>query len=156
MADKKNDSKEIEAAWIRELAGILDETGLSEIELEKGGMRLRVARTNAPAIAAAAVAPAPAPAAPAPVVEPASAPSPANHPGAIPSPMVGTAYLSPSPGSDAFVKVGDQVSEGQTLMIVEAMKTMNPIASPRGGVVKEILVQDAQPVEYGEALLIIE
>jgi len=79
-----------------------------------------------------------------------------DHPGAVPSPMVGTAYLSPSPGADAFIKVGDSISEGQTLLIVEAMKTMNAIASPRGGIVKEILVQDAQPVEFGEPLLIIE
>ncbi len=155
MAENENDTKEIEAAWIRELAGILDETGLTEIEVEKSGVRLRVARTAA-ATATAHHAPTisgPPAAAAEPQVQPARA---AHDPGAVSSPMVGTVYLSPSPGADPFVKKGDTVTEGQTLMIVEAMKTMNPIAAPRGGVVKEILVRDAQPVEFGETLLVIE
>ncbi|MFN3959159.1 MAG: acetyl-CoA carboxylase biotin carboxyl carrier protein [Parvularculaceae bacterium] len=150
-----------EAAWIRELAAILDQTGLTEIEIQKPDMRVRVSRTSAgPTVAYAPAAPAAAPAAPtAPQTRaPAAAETkPAGPPaGAVTSPMVGTVYLSPSPGADAFVKVGDKVREGQTLMIVEAMKTMNPIAAPRAGSVKEVLVRDAQPVEYGEALIVIE
>ncbi len=148
-----------EAAWIRELAAILDQTGLTEIEIQKPDMRVRVSRSGpaatiayAPAAAAPAAAPAPAQRPPA-----AADARPSGPPaGAVTSPMVGTVYLSPSPGSDAFVKVGDKVSQGQTLMIVEAMKTMNPIAAPRAGAVRQILVRDAQPVEYGEALIVIE
>lgn len=156
MSDKKNDDIEIEAGWIRQLAAILQDNGLTEIELEKGSVRLRVSRamTN---VAVQAGAPAPAmAAAPAAPQEAAPAPSPANHPGAVPSPMVGTAYLKPSPDAAPFVKVGDKVAAGQTLMIVEAMKTMNPIAAPRAGTVKEILVTDSAPVEFGEPLMIIE
>jgi len=153
-----------EAAWIRELAAILDQTGLTEIEIQKPDMRVRVSRSSAgPTVAYAPAAPAAsAPAASAPAAPQAKAPAaadarPAGPPaGAVTSPMVGTVYLSPSPGADAFVKVGDTVREGQTLMIVEAMKTMNPIASPRAGSVKQVLVRDAQPVEYGEALIVIE
>lgn len=146
----------LEASLIRELAGILEETGLTEIEIEKDDVRLRVSRQGGVA-AVSALAPAPAaapiaaPAAPA----PAAAPD-ADHPGAVKSPMVGTAYLSPSPGADAFAKEGAQVTEGQTVMIVEAMKTMNPITAPRSGTVAKVLVADAQPVEFGEPLLIIE
>lgn len=154
MAEKKSENKEIESGWIRELAAILHETGLTEIEVEKGEVRLRVSRA-----AAAPVFHAAAPAVAAPAAESAAAStaaSPANHPGAVASPMVGTAYLAPSPGAEPFVKKGDQVREGQTLMIIEAMKTMNPIAAPRAGVVKEILVSDSQPVEFGEPLAIIE
>jgi acetyl-CoA carboxylase biotin carboxyl carrier protein len=155
MADKKNDSKEIEAGLIRELAAILHETGLTEVEVERGELRLRVSRA-ASATAAAVTAPvaAPAPAAPAPSASP--VPGPAKHPGTVPSPMVGTAYLSPSPGAPAFVKKGDKVREGQTILIIEAMKTMNAIAAPRAGTVVEIFVTDAQPVEFGEALVVIE
>jgi len=146
-----------EAAWIRELATILDETGLSEIEIEKPDVRVRVARGAAPAMAyAAGPAPASPPDASRQVVNrPADAPAapPAN---AVTSPMVGTIYLAPAPGADPFVKIGDKVAQGQTLMIVEAMKTMNPIASPKAGAVKQILVRDAQPVEFGEPLVVIE
>jgi acetyl-CoA carboxylase biotin carboxyl carrier protein len=149
-----------EAAWIRELAAILDQTGLTEIEIQKPDMRVRVSRTSAAATIAyapAAGAPAaPVPAAPA-KTQGAADTTPAGPPaGAVTSPMVGTVYLSPSPGADAFVKVGDKVAQGQTLMIVEAMKTMNPISAPRAGAVKQVLVRDAQPVEYGEALIVIE
>lgn len=143
-----------EAAWIRELAAILDQTGLTEIEIQKADMRVRVSRGGA----AVAYAPA-AGAAPAarPVVAQAAEAKPAGPPaGAVTSPMVGTVYLSPAPDAAAFVKVGDKVALGQTLMIVEAMKTMNPIAATRAGAVKQILVRDAQPVEYGEALIVIE
>lgn len=156
MAEKKNENKEIESGWIRELAGILHETGLTEIEVEREGVRLKVSR------AAGAAAAAPIVVAPQPSAAPAAAPAaaapaaPAKHPGSVPSPMVGTAYLSPSPGADPFVRKGDAVRAGQTLLIIEAMKTMNPIAAPRAGVVKEILVTDAQPVEFGESLIIIE
>ncbi len=154
MSDKKDHKDHgLEAAWIRELAGILEETGLTEIEVERDNTRLRVSRQGgmaafaapAPAAAPAAAATAPAPAAPA-----------ASHPGTVKSPMVGTTYLSPSPGADPFVREGTQVTEGQTLMIVEAMKTMNPIAAPRSGKVTKIIVSDAQPVEFDEPLLIIE
>ncbi len=155
MAGNKNkEDRGAEAHWIRELAGILEETGLTEIEIERDGARLRVSRQGgavaAPALAAPA-APTPAPAAPTPAAAPAG-----DHPGAIKSPMVGTAYLSPSPGAAPFITEGGAVTEGQTVMIVEAMKTMNPIAAPRSGTVTKIMVSDAQPVEFDEPLLIIE
>ena len=163
MTEKKSNATEREAAWIRELAAILTETGLTEIEIDKEDVRLRIARaapTAAPSVAAYAPPPV---AAPAPAAEPAAAPAEApsapaanNLEAAVPSPMVGTAYLSPSPGTAPFVKEGDQVKEGQTVMIIEAMKTMNPIAAPRAGVVSKVLIGDAQPVEFGEPLMIIE
>lgn len=155
MSDKKNDDIEIEAGWIRQLAVILQDNGLTEIELEKGSVRLRVSRA-AQAVAVAAPAASTVATAPPAAAEPAPAPAAANHPGAVPSPMVGTAYLKPSPDAAPFVKVGDRVNVGQTLMIVEAMKTMNPIAAPRPGVVTRIIVTDSQPVEFGEPLMIIE
>jgi acetyl-CoA carboxylase biotin carboxyl carrier protein len=154
----------IDARLVRKLADILKDTGLSEIEVEHAGLKIRVAReltvaaqatqyVQAPA--AQAYAPAPAPAAAAPAAE--AAPAPAAHAGeAVKSPMVGTVYLSPQPGADAFIKVGDTVTAGQTLLIVEAMKTMNPISAPKAGKVVEILVADAQPVEFGEPLVIVE
>lgn len=144
-----------EAAWIRELAAILDQTGLTEIEIEKSDVRVRVARAVAagPAVAyAPASIQAPAPNKPAPA--PAAIEGPPA--GAVTSPMVGTIYLCPSPGADPFVKTGDRIAQGQTLMIVEAMKTMNPIAAPKAGTVRQILVRDAQPVEFGEPLVVIE
>ncbi|WP_395443460.1 acetyl-CoA carboxylase biotin carboxyl carrier protein [Caulobacter sp. UC70_42] len=153
----------IDARLVRKLADILKDTGLSEIEVEHAGLKIRVARelTAAPVNYVQAAAPtyapapvaAPAAAAPAPAVEAAPA---AARGDAVKSPMVGTAYLSPQPGADAFIKVGDTVSAGQTLLIVEAMKTMNPIAAPKAGKVVEILVADAQPVEFGEPLVVIE
>jgi acetyl-CoA carboxylase biotin carboxyl carrier protein len=155
MPEKKNGTKEIESGWIRELAAILDETGLTEIEIEKAGIRLKVSRAASAAPALIAAAPLAAAAASAELPGLTSAPA-AKHPGAVPSPMVGTAYLSPSPGADPFVKKGDKVAAGQTLMIIEAMKTMNPIAAPKSGLVAEIMVTDAQPVEFGEPLMIIE
>jgi acetyl-CoA carboxylase biotin carboxyl carrier protein len=144
---------------IRELAGLLDETGLTEIEIEQAGLRIRVARQAA--LAAAIAAPgAPAPAAagqqavpPAAVTAPKD---PDKHPGAVKSPMVGTAYRAPEPGAAAFVEVGTAVKQGQTLLIVEAMKTMNQIPAPRAGIVTAIFVENGQPVEYGEPLMIIE
>ncbi|MBX9745546.1 MAG: acetyl-CoA carboxylase biotin carboxyl carrier protein [Hyphomonadaceae bacterium] len=158
MSDK---TKPIDPALVRELAKILDDTGLSEIEVEHGELRLRIARTLTAAAAPAAThfvqaaAPAPVAAASAPAAAPAPADA-AAHPGAVPSPMVGTAYLSPEPGAPAFIKVGDTVAAGQTMLVVEAMKTFNPIPAPRAGKVVAILVADAQPVEYGEPLVILE
>lgn len=149
----------IDARLVRKLADILTDTGLSEIEVEHGGLKIRVAKmlTAAPTQYAAP--------APAPVATPASAPAPAAPAAAeapvrsgevVKSPMVGTVYLQPQPGSDPFVKVGDTVQAGQTLMIVEAMKTMNPIPAPKAGRIVEIIVEDAQPVEFGEPLVVIE
>lgn len=149
----------IDTKVVRKLADILKDTGLTEIEVETGGLKIRVARelTAAPAAAVyqpVAAAPAPAaPAAAAPAVEAAPAVAAGDK---VKSPMVGTVYLSSQPGADTFVKVGQSVAEGQTLLIVEAMKTMNPIPSPRAGKIVEILVSDAQPVEFGEPLVIIE
>ncbi|MFN3350217.1 acetyl-CoA carboxylase biotin carboxyl carrier protein [Pseudorhodoplanes sp.] len=137
---------------IRGLAKLLDETGLTEIEIERGGERIRIGRT---ARAVSVAAPAAAAALPAAAAAPAAT-DPAKHPGMVPSPMVGTAYLAPSPGARPFVEVGQAVKAGDTVLIVEAMKTMNQIPAPRGGTVTQILVEDGQPVEFGEALMIIE
>jgi acetyl-CoA carboxylase biotin carboxyl carrier protein len=145
---------EVDRDLIHELAKLIDETGLTEIEIERDGIRVRVAKGRevshvagaAPAVNAVA-APTPAPAAP---------DSPASHPGLVTSPMVGTAYLAPEPGAMPFVDVGSKVVAGDTLLIVEAMKTMNQIPAPRSGTVTQILVEDAQPVEFGEPLMIIE
>ncbi len=146
----------LDARLVRTLADILTETGLSEIEVERDGLKVRVARQVS--VTATVAAPAPAPAAAAAAVEAPAAPAaPVRAAGdAVNSPMVGTVYLQPQPGSPSFVKVGDTVTAGQTLMIIEAMKTMNPIPAPRAGKVVEILVSDAQPVEFGEPLVIIE
>ena len=158
MAGNNNKpDQSLETAWIRELAGILEETGLTEIEIEKDGSRVRVAKQAGAAPLAAYTAPAPAaPSAPTAAAQPASTPPGSDHPGAVKSPMVGTAYLAPSPGAAQFVKEGASVTEGQTILIVEAMKTMNPITAPRSGTVTKILVSDSQPVEFDEPLLIIE
>lgn len=147
---------EINEEMIRALAGILDETGLSEIEYESQGHRLRVSKGSvAQSVIAAPVAAAaePAPAAPTPAVAATGDKPPA---GAVNSPMVGTAYLAAEPGAPAFIKVGDMVTEGQTLLIIEAMKVMNELKSPRSGKISQIMVSDGQPVEFGEPLLAIE
>ncbi|WP_027530893.1 acetyl-CoA carboxylase biotin carboxyl carrier protein [Bradyrhizobium sp. WSM3983] len=147
-----------DSALVRELALLLDETSLTEIEIERAGLRLRVARN----ISVAATMPMPVQhAAPALVASPSAAPAAAaadmsKHPGAVSSPMVGTAYWSPEPGAKPFIEIGSKVSVGQTLLIIEAMKTMNQIPSPRAGTVTQILVEDGQPVEFGEPLVIIE
>ena len=152
MADKLS----IDEKLLRKLAGILNEAGLTEIEYEAEGRRIRIAKGGqvTAAVAPAAVA--------APAALPAAAESaPANGAadavpaGAVTAPMVGTAYVADEPGKPPFVKVGDQVSEGQTLLIIEAMKVMNQIPSPKSGTIKEIRVQDGQPVEFGEALMVI-
>jgi acetyl-CoA carboxylase biotin carboxyl carrier protein len=147
-----------DSALIRELALLLDETSLTEIEIERAGLRVRVARnisiaasmpasfqpgaTGASAAASASAT--------------AGAADLANHPGVVPSPMVGTAYWAPEPGAKPFIEVGTKVTAGQTLLIIEAMKTMNQIPSPRAGTVTQILIEDGQPVEFGEPLVIIE
>src|ERR1700733_12062895 len=167
--------KSSDSALIRELALLLDETSLTEIEIERAGLRVRVARnisiaasmpasfqpgvTGASAAASAsatagAAAPRAAPASA--TAGPAAAADLANHPGVVPSPMVGTAYWAPEPGAKPFIEVGTKVTAGQTLLIIEAMKTMNQIPSPRAGTVTQILIEDGQPVEFGEPLVIIE
>lgn len=145
---------EIDHDAIRQLAKLLDETGLTEIAIEQNGVSLRVARHAA----ASASRNRPAePAVPTPSAAAAAASiDPAQHPGLIASPMVGTAYLGPAPGARPFVEVGSQVKAGDTLLIIEAMKTMNQIPAPRAGTVIQIVVEDGQPVEYGEPLMIIE
>ncbi|HEY6705237.1 MAG TPA: acetyl-CoA carboxylase biotin carboxyl carrier protein [Xanthobacteraceae bacterium] len=154
--ERKNKNKEklaIDPDIVRELARLLDETGLNEIEFERDGERVRVARqtqgggsSRAAAAAADVILP---------VREPVPL-DPAKHPGVVTSPMVGTAYVGPEPGGRPFVEVGSRVQAGDTLLIVEAMKTMNQIPSPRAGTVIQILIEDGQPVEFGEPLMIIE
>ena len=162
MTDKTTDTStdmpksktDFDQELIRDLAKLLDETGLTEIEFERDGQRVRVARQGQ-AFVAAPSRPATATDAPAPVS--AAAPlDPAKHPGVVTSPMVGTAYVGPEPGARPFVEVGSRVEVGDTLLIVEAMKTMNQIPSPRAGTVIQVLIEDGQPVEFGEPLMIIE
>ncbi|MGO4716149.1 acetyl-CoA carboxylase biotin carboxyl carrier protein [Bradyrhizobium sp. 2TAF24] len=147
---KLNDEREL----IRDLATLLDQTNLTEIEIERAGLRVRVARNIT---AAAVMQPAVQPVVVAPV---AAAAGPASdvskHPGVVPSPMVGTAYIASEPGAKPFIDVGSKVKAGDTLLIIEAMKTMNQIPAPRGGTVTQILIEDGQPVEFGEPLVIIE
>lgn len=145
---------DIDGDMIRKLAGLLDETGLTEIELAEGEKRVRVTKAGQPVFTAAVQAPAHAPSAGG--QAPVSAASLASHPGALTSPMVGTAYVAPEPSAAAFVKVGDHVRAGQTVLIIEAMKVMNPIKAPKAGIVADVFVKDAQPVEFGEVLMIIE
>ena len=145
-----------DSALIRELALLLDETSLTEIEIERAGLRVRVARNIS---IAAAMPPSYQSAAPMQVAGAAPAAAAddlSKHPGVVPSPMVGTAYWAPEPGAKPFIEVGTKVSVGQTLLIIEAMKTMNQIPSPRAGTVTQILIEDGQPVEFGEPLVIIE
>jgi acetyl-CoA carboxylase biotin carboxyl carrier protein len=154
-ADKPSSSKNDDSALIRELALLLDETSLTEIEIERAGLRVRVARNisvaaSMPANYLTAAVPA------AVAAQPAAVADIAKHPGVVPSPMVGTAYWAPEPGAKPFIEVGTKVAAGQTLLIIEAMKTMNQIPSPRAGTVTQILVEDGQPVEFGEPLVIIE
>jgi acetyl-CoA carboxylase biotin carboxyl carrier protein len=150
-------SSMVDHALILELTKLLDETGLTEIEIEQDGQRVRVARGTVAAAAPAPAARAPAAPPPQPIVESIARPiDPAKHPGAVTSPMVGTAYGSAEPGSKPFVEVGQQVKAGDTLLIIEAMKTMNQIPAPRAGTVTQVLFDDGQPVEFGEPLVIIE
>jgi acetyl-CoA carboxylase biotin carboxyl carrier protein len=151
-------SKSDDSALIRELALLLDETNLTEIEIERAGLRVRVARniSIAASVPASVQVAASAPAAAAAAAAPAAVADVSKHPGVVPSPMVGTAYWASEPGAKPFIEVGSKVSVGQTLLIIEAMKTMNQIPSPRAGTVTQILVEDGQPVEFGEPLVIIE
>ena len=155
-AKDQGETSGAEQRLIRELAELLNETGLSEIEIEKSGLKVRVARTlnvqstvGAAPVAAAAAASAAAAAAK-------IAADPAKHPGVVKSPMVGTAYRSPEPGAPIFIDIGSQVAQGDTLFIIEAMKTMNQIPAPHAGRVTAILIENGQPVEFGEPLVIIE
>src|ERR1700722_12358964 len=145
----------IDVRLVRELANVLNETGLTEIEVERGDLKIRVAKTltAAPTLVAAPAPPAFPPAAPEQTAPP---PPPAKAAGdAVKSPMVGTVYLQSQPGAPPFVRVGDRVGQGQTLLLVEAMKTMNPIGAPRVVLVVEVLVADGQPLEYGEPLVVL-
>lgn len=160
--EPKDASKEkslAEQEMIRELAGLLDETGLSEIEIEKAGLKIRVARS----FIAHATLPGPvaagAPATPATALAAAASPAAADaasHPGCVKSPMVGTAYRAPEPTAPPFIEIGSRVTQGQTLLIIEAMKTMNAIPAPKTGTVTQIMVENGQPVEFGEPLVVIE
>jgi acetyl-CoA carboxylase biotin carboxyl carrier protein len=153
MPESKAKNDPIDARLVRRLAGILNDTGLTEIEVERGDLRIKVARNltaATPTVYAAAPAPAPAATAAAP-----RAAEPEYAGDLVKSPMVGTIYLQPEPGAPPFVRVGDMVAEGQTLVLVEAMKTMNPIPAPRAGRILEMLVADGQPVEFGEPLAVI-
>ncbi|MEX6507920.1 acetyl-CoA carboxylase biotin carboxyl carrier protein [Jiella sp. M17.18] len=152
----------VDPTFVRELASILNETDLTEIEIERGSLRVRVSRqkdmAGYPQPMTYMQAPQPFPAqqqqaVSAPAAQPAAPSGP--EPGSVPSPMVGTVYLSPAPGARPFVEIGQQVAEGETLLIIEAMKTMNQIPAPRAGKVAKICVENGQPVEYGEALVVI-
>lgn len=152
-ASEPQDQPSPEHKLIRELAELLDMTGLSEIEIERSGLKIRVARTLTAAPATYALPSAVA----APLAKPAVEVSdPAKHPGAVKSPMVGTAYRSPDPNSPAFIEIGARVAQGDTLLIIEAMKTMNQIPATKSGVVTAILFDNGQPVEFGEPLVIVE
>lgn len=158
---EKTGAMQVDVKLVRQLAELLDETALSEIEVEDGDRKIRVARTlTAAAAPVAFAAPAAAPASAAPATAPAAAAAPAapagDHPGAVKSPMVGTAYLAPDPEAANFVSAGGTVKEGDTLLIIEAMKVMNPIIAPRGGTVTQVLVSNGQPVEFDQPLVIIE
>jgi len=156
MSDK-NEPMRVDTEMVKTLARMLDENELSEIEVEDNGRRIVVKRKLGGAPVAYAAAPAPAaPAAPAAAPAAAADANPGMHPGAVKSPMVGTAYLSAEPGAAPFIAVGKKVNEGDTLVIIEAMKVMNPIPSPRSGVVKQVLIENGQPVEFEQPLAIIE
>lgn len=154
MAEKKSG---IDQALIRDLANILNETDLTEIEVEQDDLRIRVSRSGTPQYVQAPIA---APSYAAPTAAPAVAAAPAvpgrNPANVVSAPMVGTVYMAPAPGARPFIEVGATVKEGQTLIIIEAMKTMNQIPSPKSGKVTEILVDDGHPVEYGQALVVVE
>jgi acetyl-CoA carboxylase biotin carboxyl carrier protein len=154
-AKDQGENASAEQQLIRELAELLNKTGLSEIEIEKNGLKVRVARTVTVQAAVAAPVAAAASATAAAATKPAGT-DPSKHPGAVKSPMVGTCYRSPEPSAPAFIDIGTRVSQGDTLLIIEAMKTMNQIPAPHAGKVTAILVENGQPVEFGEPLVIIE
>jgi acetyl-CoA carboxylase biotin carboxyl carrier protein len=152
---------EMDTEFIRKLAKLLEETNLGEIEMAEGDRKIRVARpavaaASAPMLAGAPMAVVPAAVVPAAALAPPAASDLSKHPGAVKSPMVGTAYLSPEPGKPVFVHVGDKVTAGQTLLIIEAMKTFNPIKAPKAGTITQILIDNAHPVEFGEPLMVVE
>ena len=156
MPTSKASADTSDARLVRRLADILNETGLSEIEVERDGLKIRIARTLGASTTVYAAPPAPAAVAAPAAAAPAPAPAAPAHAGeVVKSPMVGTVYLQPQPGAAPFARVGDTVSAGQTLLLVEAMKTMNPITAPKAGKIVEFLVADAQPVEFGEPLVVI-
>ncbi|MCA3628984.1 MAG: acetyl-CoA carboxylase biotin carboxyl carrier protein [Methylobacterium sp.] len=166
--DMSNKNQPIDPDFVREIAALISQTDLTEIEVEKGDLRIRVARqvtvqaapmqqfVSAPAQAAPAPAPVAVAAAPAATTAAPAAADLSAHPGAVRSPMVGTAYRRPSPGANAFIEVGAVVKAGEKILLVEAMKTFNEIVAPRAGTITHILVEDGQPVEYGETLVVIE
>jgi acetyl-CoA carboxylase biotin carboxyl carrier protein len=148
---------EMDTEFVRKLAEVLEEKNLGEIELADGDRKIRIARPAVTYAAAPMAVPAGAtPVAAAPSTAPPAASDLAKHAGAVKSPMVGTAYLAPEPGKPNFVSIGDKVTAGQTVLIIEAMKTFNPIKAPKAGTVMQILIENAQPVEFGEALMIVE
>lgn len=163
MAERKasagTSGMNVDTTLVRELAEMLDDTGLTEIEVEDGERKIRVSRSGGVAVAAAPMAVAApvaaAPTAAAPAAAPEAAAAAADHVNALKSPMVGTVYLAPEPGAPDFIKVGDSVKEGQTLVIVEAMKVMNPITADKAGTIKAILVENAQPVEFDQPLVVL-
>jgi acetyl-CoA carboxylase biotin carboxyl carrier protein len=152
MTEKASGTMQVDVKLVRQLAELLDETKLSEIEVEDGGRKIRVARTMT-AVAAPVPVAAPSPVA---AAAPLATPPAGDHPGTIKSPMVGTAYLTPNPEASPFVSIGTSVAEGDTLLIIEAMKVMNPITATRGGKVTQILVGSGQPVEFDQPLMVIE
>jgi len=159
MSDKPSGAMQIETDLVRQLAELLDETQLTEIEVQDGDRRIRVARTVSMTAAPAQVlagAPAPVAAAAAPVAAAPALASPADHPGLVKSPMVGTVYLAAEPGAAPFIAIGKQVAAGETLLIVEAMKVMNPIIATKAGKVSQVLVENGQPVEFDQPLVIVE
>jgi acetyl-CoA carboxylase biotin carboxyl carrier protein len=161
MTTAKPGTMQVDTKLVRELAALLDATHLSEIEVQDGERRIRVVRQLAAAAAPVTYAAAPAPAAPAAATGDATTPQPAgddfrSHPGAVKSPIVGTAYLTPEPGAAPFVSVGQSVKAGDTLLIIEAMKVMNPITAPKAGKIVRILINSEAPVEYDEPLMVIE
>ncbi len=155
--DEKSSGMKVDAALVRELAQLIADTDLTEIEVEDGHRKIRVARQLTAAPVTYAAAPAPAPTAPAPVAPtaPSVGETPAVDTNAVKSPMVGTAYLTPEPGAAPFKSVGDAVKEGETVLIIEAMKVMNAIPAPRGGTLTQVLVEGGQPVEYDQPLFVI-
>jgi acetyl-CoA carboxylase biotin carboxyl carrier protein len=155
MTEKSAGTMQVDIKLVRQLAELLDETSLSEIEVEDGDRKIKVARTLS-GVATTMVAAAPAAAAPVTAPAPPVSVAPADHPGTVKSPMVGTAYMTPDPDAAPFVTVGASVSEGQTILIIEAMKVMNQIAAPRAGKVTQILVASGQPVEFDQPLVVIE
>ncbi len=152
---EKTGTMQVDIKLVRQLADLLNDTGLSEIEVEDGSRKLRVARTLQAAAAVHVGAPAAVPAAVSSIPAPAAAPT-ADHPGTVKSPMVGTVYLSASPEASPFVVIGDSVKEGDTLVIIEAMKVMNPILATRSGKVTAVLIENGQPVEFDQPLVVVE